>query len=65
VEPSNADPSSVDSGNSLENDQNIIYAAVITVALVAVVAVILLIQRRKSTANSKQSLWTQKAFKKG
>jgi hypothetical protein len=64
VEPSNADPSSVDSGNSLENDQNIIYAAVITVALVAVVAVILLIQRRKSTAKQSRASGPKKQSRK-
>lgn len=54
MEPSNADPSSVDSG-SPGNDQNIIYAAVIAVAIVGVVAVLLLIQRRKSTTSQNRT----------
>ncbi len=49
MEPSNVDPSSVESGNSLGNDQDIMYAAVIVGAIVAVIVALLLIQRRKST----------------
>ncbi len=54
VEPSNVNPSSVESGNSTGNDQNIIYGVVIAVAIVAVIAALLLIQKRKSkTAQSR------------